>query len=221
MLKSILRASASKTGKDLSPLQWNVTPWAKSLATTATVSQNTTSSPPNSSIVPGTIQNRNPRNLEKLRIGEKPSGWNLDNPGNCYWNKIVLEVSNKHIDAKIVHFSGQVAVRASTQEWCINKQLVSSKDNLAFEIVAKVLAHRCLQTGLLEVHSFFNEEDLQKEKIKTFVKALEDGGLTLKEPDQLMEHERVHLNYPTIQPKAWETFEELDERVFSKLGKKY
>lgn len=31
--------------------------------------------------------NRNPRNLEKMRIGYKPDGYHVDNPGKCYWHK--------------------------------------------------------------------------------------------------------------------------------------
>lgn len=31
--------------------------------------------------------NRNPRNLEKLRIGYKPDGYHLEKPGKCFWHK--------------------------------------------------------------------------------------------------------------------------------------
>lgn len=31
--------------------------------------------------------NRNPRNLEKMRIGYKPDGYHVDNPGKCYWHR--------------------------------------------------------------------------------------------------------------------------------------
>jgi hypothetical protein len=43
--------------------------------------------PPNSSIVPSTVANRNPRNLEKLRIAERITGWDLDKEGRSFWNK--------------------------------------------------------------------------------------------------------------------------------------
>lgn len=33
------------------------------------------------------LVNRNPRNLEFLRIARKPMGFGLDNPGKCFWNK--------------------------------------------------------------------------------------------------------------------------------------
>lgn len=31
--------------------------------------------------------NRNPRNLEFMRLADKPMGYRLDNPGRCYWNR--------------------------------------------------------------------------------------------------------------------------------------
>lgn len=31
--------------------------------------------------------NRNPRNLEKMRIAHKPNGYELDTPGRCFWHK--------------------------------------------------------------------------------------------------------------------------------------
>lgn len=31
--------------------------------------------------------NRNPRNLENMRIAHKPNGYELDKPGRCFWNR--------------------------------------------------------------------------------------------------------------------------------------
>jgi large subunit ribosomal protein L18 len=33
------------------------------------------------------VYNRNPRNLEKLRIAYKPAGYHLDKPGREFWHK--------------------------------------------------------------------------------------------------------------------------------------
>lgn len=33
------------------------------------------------------VYNRNPRNLEKLRIAYKPAGYHLENPGREFWHK--------------------------------------------------------------------------------------------------------------------------------------
>lgn len=33
------------------------------------------------------LTNRNPRNLEKMRIAYKPSGYHLEEPGRSFWHK--------------------------------------------------------------------------------------------------------------------------------------
>lgn len=33
------------------------------------------------------VVNRNPRNLERLRIARKPQGYHLEVPGRMYWHK--------------------------------------------------------------------------------------------------------------------------------------
>lgn len=37
--------------------------------------------------VSSVFRNRNPRNLEKMRIGYKPDGYHVEKPGKCYWHK--------------------------------------------------------------------------------------------------------------------------------------
>lgn len=41
--------------------------------------------------------NRNPRNLERLRIARKPDGYHLEKPGRKFWHKSVF----KYISMKI------------------------------------------------------------------------------------------------------------------------
>lgn len=33
------------------------------------------------------MHNRNPRNLEMMRIANRPDGYHLDEPGKCFWHK--------------------------------------------------------------------------------------------------------------------------------------
>lgn len=33
------------------------------------------------------VQNRNPRNLEMMKIAYRPDGYHLDNPGRRFWHK--------------------------------------------------------------------------------------------------------------------------------------
>lgn len=92
------------------------------------------------------VTNRNPRNLERLRIAWRPQGYHLETPGRSYWHKyahfiivfithsniifqtkfnlrLVLVESSRQVVAQVVHHSGKVVVEASTLEWCIRKHL--------------------------------------------------------------------------------------------------
>ena len=73
--------------------------------------------------------------------------------------RLVIEQSNKHWQAYIEHFEGGKVVKASTKEWAIKQFLRSTSDSKAAAIVGKVLAQRCLEFGLLEVHSDYELEE--------------------------------------------------------------
>lgn len=49
-----------------------------------------------SSTAPTEFVNRNPRNLERIRIARKPEGYHLDNPGRKFWHKFVFNVHLFH-----------------------------------------------------------------------------------------------------------------------------
>jgi len=131
------------------------------------------------------FENRNPRNLEKMSLARKPKGWPLDYPPREYWHKIFLDLSGRHTTARVEHFTGTTVVSASTQEWAIKKHLYSTRDISAAENVGRILAHRCLESGILNVHVHFSQEDQQSEKVKAFLSALESEGLSLEEPFRL------------------------------------
>uniref|UniRef100_A0A1B6DC41 39S ribosomal protein L18, mitochondrial n=1 Tax=Clastoptera arizonana TaxID=38151 RepID=A0A1B6DC41_9HEMI len=104
------------------------------------------------------VHNRNPRNLERLRISPKPNGYFLDEPGHMFWNKLQLIVGARHITCQIVHNSGTVAVSASTKEWAINRFLYRTNDRSAYINLAKVFAQRCHEAGIIEFYVNVNRE---------------------------------------------------------------
>ena len=69
----------------------------------------------NNDIVAPRVRNKNPMNLEKMLIGKKPRGWDLENRSRKYWNKLELEISNNHTTATVTHWTGRMVARASTQ----------------------------------------------------------------------------------------------------------
>ncbi|OXA62374.1 39S ribosomal protein L18, mitochondrial [Folsomia candida] len=167
--------------------------------------------PPNNTLIMDKVSNRNPRNLEKLRIAEKISGWDLEKEGRSYWNKLTIELTGRHITAKVVHVLGQIPVSASTNEWCIKKFLYNTRDSVSAKTIGQVLAHRCLQVGITELSCYLSEEDRKKEKISLIIGALEDGGVTLEEPGQI--EIPWSLNYPTMPEKSWEVHEDISDQL--------
>lgn len=132
--------------------------------------------------------NANPRSMEMLRIQKKPKGWHLDSPSNNFWYKLILESSSRHVSGQVVHYTGRTVVSASTKEWAIKRHLYSCNDVSAYENIGRILAHRCLQSGIIEIHTDLSVEGESSEKVASFIKALESGGVKTEEPKVMSEH---------------------------------
>ena len=152
-------------------------------------------------IVGPRVRNKNPMNLEKMLIGKKPRGWELENRNRNYWNKLELEISNSHTTAIVTHWTGRVVARASTQEWSIRQFLYNLTDGAALKVVGQVISQRCLETGVSEVYLDVSEEDREKEKMVRFIDVIEKSGLSLSEPNIYMPTNPHIATHRKIQPK--------------------
>ncbi|XP_041971685.1 39S ribosomal protein L18, mitochondrial [Aricia agestis] len=152
---------------------------------------------------PAEFVNRNPRNLERMRIARKPDGYHLEKPGRKFWHKLVLTPSNRTIKAEVVHFINGPVITAQTSEWAIRSQLYSITDTCAYMNLGRVFAQRCLESGITEM--FCDLEAKEGGKVDIFLKELVKGGVRLQEMD-------VYKNpYPTDEfrpEKPWEVTEE-------------
>ena len=85
----------------------------------------------------------------------------------------MLEFSTRHISAYINHNSGLKVVEASTKEFCISQHLYKSCDESAACNVARVLAHRCKQSGLNRVmwQSNFKYDPKKHKKVHVLLHA--------------------------------------------------
>ncbi|XP_068228228.1 large ribosomal subunit protein uL18m [Palaemon carinicauda] len=151
--------------------------------------------------------NRNPRNMEMLRIARKPQGYALDTPTNHYWYRLLFEQTHKFITGKVEHYTGTVVVSASTKEWAIKQHLHSNADVSAAENIGRILAHRCLQSGISEVYTDLGKSAESSEKLRRFMAAVEDGGICMKEPEYIGSHDmyRWKRYLPTL---PWHILEE-------------
>ncbi|XP_063220685.1 large ribosomal subunit protein uL18m [Bacillus rossius redtenbacheri] len=147
--------------------------------------------------------NRNPRNLERLRIAYKCGGYHLEKPGRDFWHKLLLSQTKRCVKAEIVHQSGSTVVSASTAEWAIKQFLYSTVDSAAYQNLGRVLAERCLETGLTEVRCDLHPEP--GSKVAAFLANVEEGGVTLSEPARFLPHRPWDDGRPD---KPWAVVEE-------------
>ncbi|XP_058803481.1 large ribosomal subunit protein uL18m [Phymastichus coffea] len=126
------------------------------------------------------VKNRNPRNLELMTIGRKPEGYHLDNPGRHYWHKLFVITSARHVNAEIHHFKNGAVVTVSTKEWSLKKQLYRTLDVSAFANVGRLLAQRCLESGISAVYC--DIDDSNSKRYASLLQELKNGGISLEEP---------------------------------------
>ena len=161
-------------------------------------------------IVAPRIKNRNPMNLEMMRIGKKPRGFDLENKSRNYWNKLELEISGNHTTAVVTHWTGRVVARASTQEWPVRQFLYNLTDQAALKVVGQVISQRCLETGVSEVYLDVSDEEKSKEKMVKFIEVIENSGLSLSEPE-VYQPKNPHIANPrSIQLKKVEPWTVLE-----------
>lgn len=148
-------------------------------------------------------------NLERMLIGYKPKGFQMEKSKRAYWNRLDLSIKGGHTTAVVKHWTGREVCRASTKEWAINKFLYNYTDAAALQIVAKVLGQRALQTGISEVFLEVSEQDLKKERMRKFVEAVEGSGLNLSEgaPYKQIDPHRSDSNF-NKRFKPWEVIDE-------------
>nr|XP_033325671.1 39S ribosomal protein L18, mitochondrial [Megalopta genalis] len=149
-----------------------------------------------------TVRNRNPRNLERLRIARKPIGYALEKPGHSYWHKLIVTKENRYVTAEIHHFENGPVIKASSREWGLHKQLYRGKDSAAFINVGRVLGQRCLECGIVEI--YYDKETLPGGKEDLLTKEIENQGVRLQEP--LKYRHFIHADRYRDE-KPWETFE--------------
>lgn len=79
--------------------------------------------------------------------------------------RLFVTKTNRHITARIEHIKGNIVVQASTKEWAIKKHLYSTSDVSASENLGRVLADRCLESGINFVHNSMKKTDKEQEGV--------------------------------------------------------
>ncbi|XP_014806019.1 PREDICTED: 39S ribosomal protein L18, mitochondrial [Calidris pugnax] len=137
-------------------------------------------------IVAPDFTNRNPRNLEQLALARKERGWKTTWPKREFWHRLRLERTQHYVEAFVERCNGDVVVSASTREWAIKRHLYSPKGVSACKNLGRVMAQRCLEAGI----NFVNFKavipwEYRCDSIQEFQKAMEEGGVVLREPRRI------------------------------------
>ncbi|CAG5114984.1 unnamed protein product [Candidula unifasciata] len=156
-------------------------------------------------VVSRVFHNRNPRNLEKLALAKKRTGWTYQAPRRDYYHKLVICHTNRHTEAYVQHFSGEKVLSASTNEWAVRNQLYSCTDVSASIAIGKVLALRCLQSGITSL--FYDDAEKPSEKTSCVLQAFKEANIALTEPTVIEAEYRPGINYDGYnryaEPKEW------------------
>ncbi|XP_064619070.1 large ribosomal subunit protein uL18m-like [Lineus longissimus] len=139
--------------------------------------------------------NRNPRNLEFMGIANKTDGWWLQYPRRDYWHKLCFKITNRNTIAYVQHANGKIVISASTEEWAIRKHLYSATDVAAAENIGRVLAQRCLESGITEMLFDTLETPVESESASLFQKALTDVGISLEEKEMVQKERDIGTDY--------------------------
>ncbi|GMT19420.1 hypothetical protein PFISCL1PPCAC_10717, partial [Pristionchus fissidentatus] len=148
--------------------------------------------------------NRNPRNADLMGVSRKPEGWQLEQKNHlrrCIYRVELVQGRSQQV-GRIVHHQNGVVLEASTAEPAIASQLYSRVDTSAALNIGRVLAQRCLQSGIhFVMPSASEEERSNSEHQGAFFTALEEGGLRLNEL------EPIKQSVATDSRSTWRPFE--------------
>lgn len=78
----------------------------------------------------------------------------------------MLEQTNRQSTGWVEHHTGTTVVSASTREWGIKQQLYSTTDTNAIHNIGRVLARRCLESGITEVYTELDQYAENSTKVK-------------------------------------------------------
>ncbi|KAF1437024.1 RM18 protein, partial [Pygoscelis papua] len=163
-------------------------------STTASLRTETEADTSENEIVAPDFTNRNPRNLEQLALARKERGWKTTWPKREFWHRLRLERTQHYVEAFVERCNGDVVVSASTREWAIKRHLYSPKGVTACKNLGRVMAQRCLEAGINFVnfkavipweHRCDSASTHLLTLIQEFKKAVEEGGIVLREPRRI------------------------------------
>ncbi|XP_032226633.2 39S ribosomal protein L18, mitochondrial [Nematostella vectensis] len=162
------------------------------------------------------FRNRNPRDKEYQGL-DKPRGYSTQFNRRDYYNKLCLDISNRHIKAYVQHNTGTILASASTTEFPIAKRLYKTTDTSAAANIGRVLSQRCTEAGLTRVYWAPEWADKRKLRVKAFMSTIQKGGIKLTEPKASRLLQDFFSDFkPKSTRKRWKRMPNSEKRKFIK-----
>ena len=79
-----------------------------------------------------------------------------------------FEQHSNNLKGKVMHFTGREVISTSSDEPYIKKRLYKCGDASAAYNVGRVLGKRCLQSGLLEMHTELTKQEETSERVSCY-----------------------------------------------------
>jgi len=130
-----------------------------------------------------------------MGIASKRKGWRFQYPTRNFYHRVCFKATTKKVHGYVEHSSGRVVVSASSREMAIGKHLYSTIDVSAAENVGRVLAQRCMESGITNMIVNPIDASETSEKFQVFQNALTEGGVELSEPEEVLPDYEPGIDY--------------------------
>lgn len=123
----------------------------------------------------------------------------MDRTNVQFWHKLVVTPGNGKVTAEVIHNNGTSVVSASTSEFGIKRLLYRYTDVAAYKTVGKVIAQRCIESGINAVYCDIEAEE--DTKLALLLEEAMKGGLALEEGEA---YKRPFVHSRKIPTKPWD-----------------
>eukprot|EP00035_Acanthoeca_spectabilis_P022871 m.446314 g.446314 ORF g.446314 m.446314 type:complete len:216 (+) comp19344_c0_seq1:33-680(+) len=126
------------------------------------------------------VVNGNPVSHWYARSTDHDRGFGTEKSIKHFQHRLRLRLTGRHVYTELTRPDGTTILTASTLEWPIARHLYSGADKTACANLGAVIAARLKESGITSV--FFDREGRSYHgKMKSFIDAVVDSGISLKE----------------------------------------
>ncbi|OWF53714.1 39S ribosomal protein L18, mitochondrial-like [Mizuhopecten yessoensis] len=143
------------------------------------------------------FRNRNPRNLEKMALAWKATGWQFQKGIRNFYHRLSIQTTSRKTTASVEHCSGAFTLQVSTESPEIKRAFAGSGCSRVTKVhyLGQVIAQRCLEAGITHIVFDPPEGDDISPKDQSFIDGLEKMKMELTEPEMIKPIYRPGIDY--------------------------